>query len=364
MTLSSTIYPTEQALLSDAKYFLHQFNAAKDCFSFVQTSQQQITQTTFLDGRENFSTEEIFYQLSSEQLFQQKSQPVKDSISGTAPRFIFHVGFCGSTLLAKCLGEMATSILCYKEPQVLIDFAKLKETNHFLYHDKEKWRQYLLSASAQLGKAYNTEQVAVLKPSNWVNSIAPDLVYEMPQSRAIFISMPVEQFIIAILRGGKDRISFIYQLRQHLQSVLPEFNQLCQQVDNSNDDIMLQVVKSAILVHQMQQQLFRQAQAMLPESQWLAIDYQQLTTQPLKTIKHAIEVLDISVTEDNISIAIEASFKQHAKSAQHQFNPSVQCEIDRQVYANFQSVIEAGLVWLRDNDNLAVGTDNAVRKTA
>ena len=309
--------PIEQDILSTAEYFLHQFNPVTDSWNFIKSDKSAVGQTTFLDGRTNFSTDNTFYQLSSGQVLQDNNQ--KSWNNERSGHYLFHIGFCGSTLLAKCLGALADNIVCYKEPQVLIDFANLKANNHLLYREKHNWHRYLSSAVGQLNKPFASDQFTAIKPSNWVNSLAPDLLNSGMTNKAVFMSMPLSQFVIAVLRGGRERITFVYQLRQHLQSVLPEYQPLCQQVDASDEDIMLQVVKSIILVHQMQHDLFVQSQALMPKSHWLALDYNRLIAEPYSVMKNVLELFNVTADEASILSAITQSFKRHAKASEHAF---------------------------------------------
>ncbi|WP_286264999.1 hypothetical protein [Thalassotalea atypica] len=347
MTYSTITAVSTKQLLNDADYFLHAFNKSTDTFTFVKTNQSTLQQLAFVDGREKITVDDTCYQLKTDDI---ESQFLPND-SKASLRFIFHIGFCGSTLLANALGQQADKVLCYKEPQVLIELAQLKASQHLCYRDKAMWQKHLRFCLSQLNKTFSLAQTAVIKPSNWVNSLLPDIVKSGRDIRAVFVSMPIEDYLIAVFRGGQQRFQFIYQLRQHLVQVLPEYAALCQEIDISEDDILLQVGKTTAIVYLMQQQLFIQAKAQLSSEHHKAINYHQISTVPETSIKQVSQALQLGLETQEIQCAIAASFTKHAKDSSYDYNVNNQAEINQQVVDYYRFIFEQASLWYHSISN-------------
>ena len=341
MTHPTITTASAEQLLNDACSFLHAFNKSTDTFTFVKTNERILRQLAFIDGRENISVNNDYYHLKAEDIEEQYlANEVKSPL-----RFIFHIGFCGSTLLANTLGQQSEKVLCYKEPQILIDLAQLKANQHLCYRDHTQWKKYLQLCLSQLNKIFSVGQASVIKPSNWVNSLLPDLVKTCPDIRAVFISMPLEDYLIAVFRGGQERIQFIYELRQHLVHDLSEYAALCQEIDQSDDEILLQVGKTIAVVYLMQQQLFKQAQKLLKTEQYKLIDYHQISGMPEVSIKQVSQALMLGLEIEEIQSAIADSFTKHAKDSRYEYSINKQAEVNHQVLNYYHVIIEQVSLW-------------------
>ncbi|NMP31826.1 hypothetical protein HII17_09640 [Thalassotalea sp. M1531] len=341
MNINQGTSVTEHTLLTQANFFLHQFDAVNDRVTFINSTQEKLNHISFLDGRDNFSVDNTHYVHQASQLLANESLTVKTPVT----RYIYHVGFCGSTLLAKTLGHILSKVQCLKEPQVLIDLANLKAQNHLHYRDRSKWQQGLNVVINQLGKTFTKDQHAMIKPSNWVNSLLPDLVTQVPEQKAVFLTIDLAQYLLAIFRGGKARINFIYHLREHLLAVMPEYKTLINQIDNSGEDIYIKVAKSAAVVYMMQHSQFSRAQASLPSCQWTEIYYQQLIEQPFDTLKQAGDTLSLPLTDKELLSAISELFGQHAKQDKQRYTYESQQEVDKQVLQAYSPAINSALDW-------------------
>jgi len=111
-------------LLAGADWFPDRFDAASASCSFVKADLATIASQTFLDHRWNRAR------------LEQRSASASSLLS-VLPQdrpnlnFIWHTGFCCSTLLAKALGDPANNLsLC--EPQILVHAADAKRAGVFV----------------------------------------------------------------------------------------------------------------------------------------------------------------------------------------------------------------------------------------
>jgi hypothetical protein len=130
--------------------------------------------------------------------------------------FIFHTGFCGSTLLARALDQPGAS-MGLKEPFVLQGFA-------------DQWAQIqrtpgamlaLQIAMGLLARPLAPGEVQVVKANNAANHIIPEILCLRPQAKALFMGASLEAFLRAILRRGQQGRLFARGLFHTFSRVIP-----------------------------------------------------------------------------------------------------------------------------------------------
>ena len=121
-------------------------------------------------------------------------------------RFIFHPAFAGSTLICRCLDHPGLC-LPYKEPSLLLQIS-LDRRNSYLW---KKPHSRLLSmdlAIALLSRTYTPTEQVVIKPADPCIILAKELITRHPQSRALFLNLPLEDFVVSMLKRP-DRREFV-----------------------------------------------------------------------------------------------------------------------------------------------------------
>jgi hypothetical protein len=117
----------------------------------------------------------------------------------TPIHFLFHSGFCCSTLFASCFDQpgLATT---FSEPMIL--------------NDVTGWRQrgaapaevgrLLGDALGLLARPFEGDQAALVKPSTVVNGLASAMLGVRPQARALVMYAPLTDFLTSIAKKGID----------------------------------------------------------------------------------------------------------------------------------------------------------------
>lgn len=106
--------------------------------------------------------------------------------------WIFHVAHCGSTLLARAL-DRPDANLVLREPQALRQAA--------LRRDGARVRTVL----TMLSKRYRPDAPTIVKANVPVNFLLPELVAQDASARAIFLHLPLTDYLLAILRSDEHR---------------------------------------------------------------------------------------------------------------------------------------------------------------
>ena len=126
----------------------------------------------------------------------------------TAPvHFIFHSGFCCSTLLAACLDRpgLATA---FSEPVILNDIVGWRRRGA----SPAAVGEVLGNALGLLARPFEGDQAAVVKPSNIVNGLAAAMLQMTPTANALVIHAPIEDFLVSIAKKGLDGRLWVREL--------------------------------------------------------------------------------------------------------------------------------------------------------
>ena len=113
--------------------------------------------------------------------------------------FVFHSGFCCSTLFASCLDQpgLATT---FSEPMILNDATGWRRRGA----PPSEVGRLVDDALNLLARPFPGDQAAVIKPSTIINGLAPAIMRMRPDAKAILMHAPVDDFVTSIAKKGLD----------------------------------------------------------------------------------------------------------------------------------------------------------------
>jgi hypothetical protein len=126
----------------------------------------------------------------------------------TAPvYFVFHSGFCCSTLFAKCLDQpgLATA---FSEPMILNDVVGWRKRGA----TPAEVGRLLDDALGFLARPFEGDQAAIVKPSTIVNGLAAAMLGLRPSAKAVLMYAPLEDFLTSIAKKGIDGRLWVREL--------------------------------------------------------------------------------------------------------------------------------------------------------
>jgi hypothetical protein len=175
--------PTIAELYSSPDHYLHSFDG--DAAVFVTMDQAAYRRSIFLDAR----------------IAPANPEPLRVPLDGLLaqvppPRplaWIFHVAHCGSTLLARALEALDGTRLVLREPLALRQVAL----------EPDPVRLWLVRT--MLAKRYPGAGATLVKANVPVNFILPELGAADQDARAIFLSLGLRDYCLAILRSEQHR---------------------------------------------------------------------------------------------------------------------------------------------------------------
>ncbi|HEX4304038.1 MAG TPA: hypothetical protein VHZ78_14670 [Rhizomicrobium sp.] len=115
--------------------------------------------------------------------------------TGARPlHFIFHSGHVGSTLLSRLLDEVE-GVLPLREPTPLRTLAEAADT------DRPGLDETLETFLRLWERGFATTRTVVLKATSSAARLAPRLLAQRPQARAVCLNLPAEPYLATLLAG-------------------------------------------------------------------------------------------------------------------------------------------------------------------
>lgn len=318
---------------SEEMFLLHRMDSLRGECIVVATDQRRLRSASFLDGRETFWRSEEFLPLQ-----------LRPAGSRRVERFVFHVGFCGSTLLARLL-DRPGKVLSLKEPQCLADIAGQREAiaagravapmNGLIDH-----------ALGQLFEAGGGDMTVVVKPTNWVNLLLPELCAPERDVRAIFVSMGRRAFLTAVFRGGQPRLAFCTRLAAQIAAELPRGNVALNAAIESGGEALDRAARITALLHAMQEVLFNRAIEANGWSEKVRIDFDHLIRNPKSVLSRARSLLELNTEEDDSKRDL-LLMERHSKSPESAFRPSSRLQENSVIEQYHGERFETALDWVK-----------------
>lgn len=324
-------------LFADPANFLHAIDVEADLAVFFPTSRERLREAAFVDGRSNIATGAPEPARLSELLRAARPEP-------TPGRFIFHMSFCGSTLLSRLIDVPGHSLVL-KEPNCLVDLATWKTLNIRTGQPYRRLASALDLARAALRRPWALGEEVTTKPSSWVNNLLDDLTLDPGQILPLFITMGRAAFVRAVFRGGTDRLAFTAQLASHLAAIFPEGDRLLQDAVEGADEALGRAANLALVAHELQLCLFERA---LRRGGWdgqSVIDFDEISTAPYEAARKASRGLRLGLESSDLEKNVAEHASRHSKMPRIGYSADQRRSDDKAVIAHHQKTIEASLAW-------------------
>ncbi len=335
-----------ERILESEEFFLTELSVASGFLEFLRTDIAALRRASFIDGRSELTVEKNIYTVS---LSDAMSWYEARGGAWSQGRLIFHVAFCGSTLLSRVL-DTSQSVLVYKEPQVLTDLEVLMRQGDIIGLGGYAWDQVLGLVLSQFSSPPTASYACVIKPSNLMNSIVPDICGLHEGNRAVFLDMDPRSFLIAVLRGGSDRVSYIFRVLENLRATAPTYSRIVSNMNLEGAGEMSRVAKKILLAHALQTRIFSEAVASLPHDRCYRLSYEQLVESPHEQISKVSSSLDLQLSPEQINTNIDSAFKLHSKVNDRPFDSLTAADVNAQVNEHYGEVIDEALKWYRQQD--------------
>lgn len=315
--------------------FLHRLSLENAEAELIPTTAELLRKAAFIDGRTEFACEPP------------KRVPLQRFLADEAARspplrIIFHIGFCGSTLLARLLDIPGRSLLL-REPNCLADLANQYAANKGSGKAGEQSAEALAAAGRHLSRPWSEHEPVAIKASNWVNNLLP-LLLEQP-AHPLFLISSRRRFVTAVLRGGPARVAFVARAAVHLSSGDRKAAELVASALYADGDKDGQLARLAATAHEIQMRQFRAA---ADKGGWGAghwLDQAELSSDPVRAAGRAAAALELQLPSESIEANVSAWAGRHAKQPSESFSYQEEAAAAAAVEAAHGAVLERALDW-------------------
>ncbi|MGJ8536457.1 MAG: hypothetical protein ACSHW2_04845 [Parasphingopyxis sp.] len=282
--------------LQDAAWLAHRYDETSDNFRFVHLPRDARGDATFL------SDEYLPPDLHTEIVSRRELgavQPNRPPI-----HFIFHSGFCCSTLLTRALDlpGIATSL---SEPTLLRDMVGFFDRGAY----RDRYPTVLARALQLLARPFEPGEAVIAKPSCVVNRQARALLASTASSRAVFLHAPIRVFLNSIARKGITGRLWGRELFRGLHgSDRPDLGFSEEELFAQTD---LQIAGLAWLV---QNRIYQLMLAEFGEERIRSLDSETFLAHPADTLERVGNLFELDIGPDHAQeIAQSDVFHRHSK---------------------------------------------------
>lgn len=228
----------------------------------------------------------------------------RQAAPASAPaHYIFHSGFCCSTLLAACFDQPGLAS-GFSEPMILNDIFGWRKRGAA----PAEVGKLLDEALDLLARPFEGDQAAIVKPSTLVNGLARAMLRIRPDSKAILIHAPLRDFLISIAKKGLDGRLWVRQLfmAMRLEGLTAPLGFDDEAFFGQTD---LQIAACAWLG---QQALFAQLAAEYPE-QVRTIRSDRFLEMPAETVSAGAELFGLTMSDGQVDAALSGPMRRNSK---------------------------------------------------
>jgi hypothetical protein len=322
--------------LSSPDWLLAGFDLQTNRYHLAQVSRQTYEASAFLDHRiRPLPTASI--SLDGRQV---------DEVLGHSRlaqvAWVFHTGFCCSTLLATCLDHPGKTLVL-REPLVLSRLAHAKRQN--AGGDAASLKLLTQRVTGLCERSYAGEPL-LIKPSNFANSLIVDLFsagVQLPQRKAVLMTSNLESLLVSIL---KKQAEAEVSLPGFLRALLLDSDYL--QVAGQVNIDKLNLLQQSVLFWHCQRYFLQQCLAQSATDSFLLLSMERFLAEPQAVLLQVSHFLRLGLPQETIQQTVQSgAFRRHSKQADQEYDAEIHRQEHQATAARFRSEIAEALEWAK-----------------
>jgi hypothetical protein len=319
-----------ERLIAEPSWLPHRVNRSDRSLTFLRTDDRLLRSLSFIDGRDA---------LSQEPMIDVPLAAVLEAMpAGNLPlRMIYHVSFCGSTLLSRLL-DRPGRILTLKEPQCLIDLSDWRAQLDRRKASDPEWDLALKAILGLLNRPWRDREKIVIKPSNWANNLIAHVGRYPGGMHSAFVTIERRRFLIALLRGGHERLAFNARAIDHLTAGNEMGRHLVRSALSHDSDPLAAAVRLGALSHHHQHSLFEHSSGAGGRPD--LIDLDDIEAAPQKAVSRAATSLSLEPLSSGGDVDVDA------KNPGRVFSRERRRQVDADVERLHGAIVDSALDWL------------------
>jgi len=251
------------------------------------------------------------------------------------PAFIFHTAFCCSTLLARSL-DLPGRTLVLREPATLLQLADLKRG---LYAVERRLSGMPEPTLNLLSRPFLPDERVLIKPTNLVNNLIPELVAASPGARVVVLCDGLEAFLISVLKRPRESERGMANFLERLLRDTPA-RRFSREVTGVTGLPQRAALAWALQMHAL--------------TSWLSdspdnvriLTAPRLLASPLAALEAVAGWLDLDLDSRTLQDMVEGPvWRQHAKSPAHGYTPDRREEEQALARRVLAEPLRQGIAW-------------------
>ncbi|HVF34728.1 MAG TPA: hypothetical protein VND91_05340 [Candidatus Saccharimonadia bacterium] len=259
-----------------------------------------------------------------------------DAWPGAPSAFLFHTAFCGSTLLARAL-HAPPGAVALKEPVVLTTLTRLSLA-HSTHVDA-----LLRRALALLGRAWSADGGVLVKPTNLVNRLMPQILASAPESRAILLYASLREFLVSCFKKLPEAEVAVRWMAQ----VLIRDTRLQRELGLRGDE-PFNLVESCVLTYYAQLEIYADALERDDGDRLRTLDMRAMLAQPAAAVAACATWLRLPAALEGLDARVANEFARDSKQSARAFDSGIREREKAELETRYGPVIEQALEWSRN----------------
>ena len=344
--------------LRSPDWLLAGFDLQADRYHLAQVSRQTYQSSAFLDHRiRPLPTATISLDGRQVDEVLVHSKPARVA-------WVFHTGFCCSTLLATCLDHPGHTLVL-REPLVLSRLAHEKRKSQG--GDQSALQFATRRVTGLCERSYAGESL-LIKPSNFANSLIEDLFREgnfptaqLPQRKAILMTSSLDSLLVSILKKQSEAE---VSLPGFLRALLLDSDY--QKVAGLGNIDQLNLLQQSVLFWHCQRYFLQQCLARSGSDRFMLLSMERFLAEPLAVLLEAAHFLRLDLPQETLQQTVQSgAFRRHSKKTDQVYDAEIHQREHQTTAARFRSEIAEALVWAKPfMDQLPVKAFDAFEQNA
>lgn len=299
--------------LSSPDWLLAGFDLQNDRYHLARVNRETYYASAFLDHRiKPLPIETI--SLSSARI-----DAALKNMAMMQTSWIFHTGFCGSTLLANCLDHPAATLVL-REPLVL---SRLAQSLRDSSDQNTPGMQGLIARVIGLCERSYPGEACIIKASNFANPLIPRLMWPKqsgrPARKALLMSCSLDALLLSIL---KKQAEAEILLQGFLRALLQDSDYLANV--NVPDPDGLNLLQQSVLFWHCQRHFLQQRMAQSGTGTFMPLSMERFLAEPEVVLPEVADFLQLGLADELLEKTVaDGAFRRHSKQANQSYDPEI-----------------------------------------
>jgi len=330
---SETTLTAVTEIYSDPQQVPWRFNPQTGDYEFLRLTRDKIAEASFLDHRAPGADGSKTY-VSFEELKAAASAASKPQ----TPAYIFHIAFCSSTLISRCL-DAPGKALALKEPLSLVSIAHAKGFGNMA--GGATYPELFRLTNDLLARPHEGTERAVIKPSNGANDLLADVLALEPNAKVLLLFTNIRRFLLSIVKRGQVGRFFARALLRHPWGEDQRISKM-----SAAQVLQLTDLHAAALAWLFQTDSFAQALSQYPQSRIRALDASGFEKDPRRALGAMDSFFELGLGEEHIETVMSGPLlTQDAKTTDQAFDAGERAEDEKRLEVMYGDDFDNTIAW-------------------